>query len=299
MPTNKKKTKKERETKDKYNCLYKHVDLLDEDKPIAGQKFCCLSFICPEDIIDQKNMFLMREFLKGRDLSKAIDKFQPFLHYISHKYNFDFDTMIDEFKNFIKEERDDINDGTIMDDYKNFLDLREDDLGKQFDEMNRFQTSTRGLKVRGVFETQQEAEMKCKSLRETDPNHDILVGPVGIWLPVNPTAYKLNRVEYLNDELNTLMHEKFKNKQHADTEFEKRVKEAKEEAIKENMEKAELYGTKLSQTIDEDGNLINLRNTSDLTNMKIMSADVKKELDEDKNILLPKQETDKGLSRLK
>ena len=32
----------------------KYADLLEEDKPIAGQKFVCLSFVSPEHIIKQK-----------------------------------------------------------------------------------------------------------------------------------------------------------------------------------------------------------------------------------------------------
>ena len=34
----------------------KYVDLLDEDKPISGQKFVCVSFISPENILKQKNL---------------------------------------------------------------------------------------------------------------------------------------------------------------------------------------------------------------------------------------------------
>jgi hypothetical protein len=29
----------------------KYIDLLDEDKPVAGQKFVCLSFISPEKVL--------------------------------------------------------------------------------------------------------------------------------------------------------------------------------------------------------------------------------------------------------
>ena len=32
----------------------KHVDLLDEDKPIANQKFVCISFVSPEKILEKK-----------------------------------------------------------------------------------------------------------------------------------------------------------------------------------------------------------------------------------------------------
>ena len=31
-----------------------YVDLLDEDKPISGQKFVCVSFVSPENILKPK-----------------------------------------------------------------------------------------------------------------------------------------------------------------------------------------------------------------------------------------------------
>ena len=41
----------------------KYIDLLDEDKSVAGQKFACISFISPEKIIKQKELFFFQEFL--------------------------------------------------------------------------------------------------------------------------------------------------------------------------------------------------------------------------------------------
>jgi hypothetical protein len=41
----------------------KYVDLLEEDKPIAGQKFVCVSFVSPENIIKQKQIFFFEKFL--------------------------------------------------------------------------------------------------------------------------------------------------------------------------------------------------------------------------------------------
>ena len=38
----------------------KYVDLLEEDKPIAGQKFCCVSFVSPEKILKKKNYFTFK-----------------------------------------------------------------------------------------------------------------------------------------------------------------------------------------------------------------------------------------------
>ena len=47
----------------------KYVDLLEEDKPIAGQKFVCVSFVSPEKILKQREMFYFEQFLKKWDLN--------------------------------------------------------------------------------------------------------------------------------------------------------------------------------------------------------------------------------------
>ena len=117
------------------------------------------------------------------------------------------------------------------------------------------------MKIRGVFPTQDEAELKCKKLRESDPNHDILVGPVGLWLPWDPDAYKTQRVEFMEDELNQLHSEKMKNESKAKEEFEKRVKDAKRKAIEDNISKAEKSGNVLTQTLDDQGNLVGVQET--------------------------------------
>ena len=125
-------------------------------------------------------------------------------------------------------------------------------------------------------------------MREVDPNHDVYVGPVGMWVPFNPDAYKTGRVEYLEKELNTLMHEKTKNEQNAKQAFEQRVKEAKEKAIKDNIEAAKESGNKLTQNIDSQGNLVGVgvstvENALD-KNEIISSADIRQELFEGENV---------------
>jgi hypothetical protein len=115
------------------------------------------------------------------------------------------------------------------------------------------------LKVRGVFNTQEEAEMRCKKLRDSDPNHDIFVGPVGMWIPWDPDAYKTGRVEFMEEELNQLHSEKLKNEERAKQAFDQRVKDAKKKAIMENIELAKKSGNVLTQTIDEEGNLVGVK----------------------------------------
>ena len=139
-----------------------------------------------------------------------MEKFNSFINFISYKYNIDANKILKDMDDFLIEEKDNLFTTNISDDYKTFLDNSSDKLLTEYNELNEFQTSTRGVKVRGSFETQQEAEMKCKMLREEDPNHDVYVGQVGKWLPFHPEAYKTGKVEYLEKELNDLMAEKKK-----------------------------------------------------------------------------------------
>ena len=279
----------------------KYVDLLEEDKPIAGQKFACVSFVSPENILKQKEIFYFEQFLKKWEMNKSMEKFVQFLNFVSYKYNMNFDDLTNDFKDFVKEEKELINQTGIEDDYKTFLDNHEEDLEKAFGVQHNFQTSTRGIKIRGSYPSMEEAEIRCKMLREIDPNHDVFVGPVGLWMPWEPEAYKTGRVEYMEEELNQLMHEKKKNETNAKTAFEQRLKEAKQKAIEENIKNAEKSGNTLTQTIDEQGNLIGINNVNTQEEAlkdheNISASDIRMELFEGDNIVTGK--TDYGQSEL-
>jgi hypothetical protein len=239
----------------------KYVDLCDEDTSIAGQKFACLSFVSPEKILKKREVYLFDQFIKNWEFSKSMERYFDFIHFIAYKHNMSVETLIADFNDFVKEESDKLKKSGIEDDYKNFMDKQEDKLNADFNREHAFQTSVRGLKVRGVFASQEEAEQKSKKLREQDPNHDIFVGPVGVWVPWDPDAYKTGRVEHIEEELNALHKEKIKNEEMAKKEFEERVRESKKQAIMENIEKAKASGNVLTQTIDEDGNLTGVKET--------------------------------------
>ena len=237
----------------------KYVDLLDEDTiTVAGQKFACISFISPEKILKKRESYLFDQFVKQWDMSKSMEKFTEFVNFISYKYSLNAENVIADFNEFIKEEESKIkaDSTTVESDYKNFIDKDEERLNLQFNRENNFQTSVRGLKLRGSFATQEEAENQCKKIRERDPNHDIFVAPVGIWVPWDPDAYKTGRTEFMEEELNQLHQEKMKNEIKAKQEFDNRVKDAKRKAIEENIRKARESGNMLTQTLDDQGNLV-------------------------------------------
>lgn len=278
----------------------KYIDVLEEDKPIAGQKFSCISFISPEKIIKMRELFFFEQFLKQWELSKSLECYNHFLHFLAYKYSLVFDSIESDFKDFCKDEKDKLCSTTVEDDYKNYIDNNESDLEDKFGKLHTFQTSVRGVKVRGCYPTQEEAELRCKMLREIDPSHDVYVGPVGMWLPFHPEAYKTGRVEYLEEELNQLMHEKRNNESYAKTEFDKRVRDTKEKAMEDNKKKAMESGNVLTQTINEDGQLISVKDMNTTENKLDQNAslsDIRRELFEGDNIVIDK-ESDHGLGKI-
>ena len=284
-----------------------YVDLLEEDKPISGQKFACLSFVSPEEIIKQREHFFFEEFLKQWNYKKSVDVMLHFISFLSYKYNLTFEKVNEDFQDFLKTEHESVMKYNVNDDFKTFIDTNEERLDVEFSEQHEFQTSVRGIKVRGVFASQKEAEMRCKLLREVDPNHDVYVGPVGMWVPFHPDAYKTGRVEYMEETLNQLMSEKKKNEDNAKKEFDKRVKEAKEKAIEENKKNAEKSGNKLTQTINSKGELVSVKNLSadddantgedEEESENVTLDDIRKQMFDTENVVIDKN-TDHGLSRL-
>lgn len=236
----------------------KYVDLCDEDQPMSGQKFVCLSFVSPENILKKRETYLFDKFVQQWDMSKSMDKFSEFINFISYKHNLNVQNLLSEYNEFIKEEDVKLKaDAKVVeDDYKNFIDKNEERLNLQFSRDNNFQTNVRGVKVRGSFATQEEAERNCKKLRDSDPTHDIFLGEVGKWMAFDPNAYKTGKIEFLEPELNRLHEEKIKNELLAKQEFDTRIRETKREAIRKNVELAQKSGNKLTQTIDTEGNLV-------------------------------------------
>jgi len=272
----------------------KYVDMLEEDKPIAAQKFVCLSFVSPESILKNKQHFFFEKFLSKWEFAKGMEKFMQFLNFVSYKYNIPFSDLTKDYDEFLQEEKEKLQETNIHDEFKTFVDRNEEELEKEFSVQNEFQTSIRGLKVRGVYPSMEEAELRCKMLREVDPNHDVFVGPVGLWMPWDPEPYKTGRVEYMEETLNELMHKKNKNEDFAKTAFDQRVKDTKRKAIEENVKRAQSSGAALTQTIDEAGNLVSANIISSQERAlqeqdEISVGDIRSELFEGDNIVVPQK----------
>jgi hypothetical protein len=238
-----------------------YVDLCEEDATIPSQKFVCISFISPEKVLKQREQFIFEKFVQQWDFSKSIEKFGDFINFISYKYKLKLDDVMADMKDYVTEEKTHLKSYSVTGDFNNFMDKAEDKITEEFNRLNSFQTSVRGVKIRGSYSSQSEAELRAKKLREADPHHDIFVGPVGVWMPWDPDAYKTGRVEFMEEELNQLHQEKMKNEEKAKQEFDQRVRDAKRKAIEENVKKARESGNKLTQTLTEDGELVGVTKT--------------------------------------
>ena len=173
-------------------------DFLTRDKEIPGQKFVCLSFVSPENILQNKESFVIKEFLNE----------------LNSELKLDYDNIHEKYENFK---------------YRNEIDL-----SKKFDEENNFQTSLRGLKVKGVFSTHKEATQKAHDFHKDDPSFHVFIGEVGVWMPWDPTYKYLDTIEgqeYQEETLNELIHSYQKNEAQKELFF----KERKNEALKQNL----------------------------------------------------------------
>lgn len=219
------------------NPLY--VDRLTEDRVIPNQQYGCFSFILPTDILKQKEHFFFESFVNQWEFSQVTHKCEGFMQFISKKYSLPYDELSKDFTEFIMDTKDEFTHGSeVPNQYKTFVELNEDVLTSKFGADNDFQTSVLAVKNSGNWPTEAEAKMRAKMQRDMDPTHHVYVGPVGKWLPINPDPNKTCSVEYAEEELNELIHEKEKNEETAKQVYDARIRDTKLEQIRRNAESA-------------------------------------------------------------
>lgn len=178
-------------------------DFLRVDNPIPAQNFCCLSFISPEKILQKKEVFYTHRFLSD----------------IAKEYNLEVDGLAEKYDDFVFNNRENIE--------------------KEFYQKNDFQTTVRGLKIRGVFDTRREAEVRAKVLQQQDQNFHVFVGDVGKWLPWDPSADDVEDQQYAESHLNKLVQKYEENKKKRDTFYQQNKEESLQNIKDENRRQKE------------------------------------------------------------
>ena len=212
-------------------------DFLEVDPKIPGQNYVCLSFVSPEKILKQKEVFNVTKFLE---------------YLINDDEQLAKDIRSKMLNNEIKITYDNINQ--LYGDWKY---LKTESLENDFFEKNNYQTSMRGLKIRGVYDTQREANVRAQILRKKDPSFNVFVGQVGYWLPWDPEAEAVQEQEYQEGQLNELVKKYKENLSCRDDLYEQekneKIEKAKKEinAKKEALKKENVEST-ISETTEED-----------------------------------------------
>lgn len=231
-------------------------DFLDVDRPVPGQNFVCLSFVSPDKILAKKEDYYYHEFNKKR--------FQNFQKEFTEKFNMVMNDCLDgkvdigklnELQtvfNTTSDENVKQSFDKFMDDLKDFKYANEEAIEEKFHKENDFQTSVRGVKVRGVYNTMREAEIRCKVLQRQDPTFHIFLGQVGYWLPWDPTADKVENQEYLNDQLNDIVKKYKVNEAKRDDFYEQQKQEKKKAAIKKVISQESSVEQEVKQLTEED-----------------------------------------------
>jgi hypothetical protein len=247
-------------------------DFLEEDVEIPGQKFCLLSFISPEKVLADKNLYLFQQFLKTYEFQSRTTSLESYLmkvitginaklnaeadsllaHDLSgaseicRKSTLRLDTLMDEFHTFVKTNQRELTESKLKEIYDDYMYANKSKLEDEFYAKNEFRTTVRGLKIRGVYGSQGEAVTRSKKLQRQDPLHNIFVGEVGKWLPWDPEPAEVSEQEYAEEQLNTLM-KKYKENEEQREQFQREqrtrvgAKKASEPGVKTLDDSAESF----------------------------------------------------------
>lgn len=221
----------------------KELDVLDQDPPLRGQNYVCLSFISPEDVIKRKDVFFFENFLNNfsSDMTEFMSKLEEFypdqvgkISAIKERYNYVFDKK------------------TLTDEFNFYVTNHSEKLESEYYEQNNFQTTIRGLKVRGVFESLKEAEIRSQVLRKIDEKFNVYVAEVGCWCPWSPNPEDIKDQQWAETQLNTLMKEYKDNQAKKDEFFEQRKRDLQFANVKKSIENDNWLDSKENQvTITE------------------------------------------------
>ena len=185
-------------------------DYLDVDKPLSGQNYYCVSFVSPEKVIEQKDkyMFYHYERAVNKKLSLLLDESITKMIDNSNDGTVDVADIISLKKSLINASKEyDVTFDKFKDMFEDFKFQNEEKIGEDFDKSNSFKTSVRGVKVRGVFDTKREADVRASVLQRQDSLFDVFVGQIGYWCPWDPNPQKIADIEYMNNDLNKLVKE--------------------------------------------------------------------------------------------
>jgi hypothetical protein len=181
------------------------IDYLDEDPEIPNQRYCIISFLSPEKVIQQKSEFYFKEFITWMDYQWKVKGLEHLMAFVSKKYSIKVDDLLKDSEEFVKVRNAEVKATDVHEEYQVFLLKHEKELQEKYDSAVNFRTNIRGVKVRRAFPSIEETQMFAKVLQRKYPKDNLYIGKVGCWLPWDPSEHLMPEVEYAERELNELM----------------------------------------------------------------------------------------------
>ena len=256
-------------------------DFLEVDPKIPGQNYVCMSFVSPEKILKQKEVFMTARFLH---------------HLLTEDDLPTKDLRTKLINNEVKPTYD-----TVFEAYEDWKYSRKEGLEMEFYEKNNFQTSVRGIKIRGTYDTHKEASVRAQVLRKKDPSFNVYVGQVGYWLPFDPDTDAIQEQEYQENMLNDLVKKYKDNLDSRDNMYEQikidKIKQAKKENEERRQKLREEENSTVTEITEED--ISNLNNLREIVNESdsIFYENMKKSNESmDESVRVVKDEIETGLS---
>ena len=184
------------------------VDYLDEDPVISSQKYCVVSVLTP------------KSFKQSVETDEKIfEEVVP-----ANELPLDASVTIDEHNNVLKE----------LAGVKTQL-LR----FKKEKEIEQKKVTMYTFKVRGAYESVEEAQKRITYLNSIDSNVNIYLAEVGKWCPFDDDPEKAKDAVYKDEELNRLMKGYKENQEKGKELFEKRKADMVAKALQDTKEKKE------------------------------------------------------------
>ncbi len=172
-----------RETLPKVDDANVPIDYLDEDPEIPTQKYCIVSFLSPEKVIQDKNRFFFEKFIGFMNYDWKVKGLEHFMAFLSKKYNVKIDDLLKDAEEFGKVRDKEIRETDVEEQYQVFLLKHEKELQEEYDNKVEFRSNIRGVKVRRCFATVEEAQVMAKVFQRKYPKDNLYIGKVGAWLP--------------------------------------------------------------------------------------------------------------------
>lgn len=275
-------------------------DYLDVDKPLPGQNYYCISFVSPEKVLEQKELFMYYHYERAfyQKIKNMIDTSLTNLIDKSDDGKIDVSDVIKLKKSVIEAAKEEeVPFDKFKEKFEDFRFRDEDKIGEVFDKENNFHTSVRGVKVRGVFDTKREADIRASVLQRLDPLFDVFVGQVGYWCPWDPNPHKIDDIEYTDTNLNKLVKEYKANEAKKDQFYQEQKTQRQKDALSAEERLKHKKGLADMRTFQEEQlqqqpqntlqtlnipnvidsstmSTINLNNTSGIINMASVSGDL-------------------------